>query len=176
MRRDYRWLILFATSALLWLILGEVNHVLAGWNLWLYGGGLLLTYGILHFPRRSGLTHSLFLGLWVDAASPQPFGLSMVLFVLAHLIFFRLKQKFPPEETYTQVSFALLVNAFLFFLLTLWHLPGVLQVSTFAMKAATDFLLSQIMVLVIASWFFALQTEVLHRFGIFLETEQRPVE
>ena len=176
MRRDHRWLVLLGTSILLWFIIGEVNHHLARWNLSLYVGGLMLTFGLLYFPRKTGLLHALFLGLWMDAASPQPFGLSMVLFALAHLTFFHFKQKLPTEETVTAVSFALLLNAGIFLFLTLWHLTGVPDFAGYALKAATDFLLSQILILLIAPWYLALQNEILHYCGIFLEREQRMVE
>jgi hypothetical protein len=50
-----RVIILLLTQVLLWAVLAELNHGLAGWQLHVFGGALFVVYPALHLGRGEGL-------------------------------------------------------------------------------------------------------------------------
>jgi hypothetical protein len=83
-RYDPRWLIVTLANLLLWWLTGLANHYMAGFAVYLYLGGLLVTYAALRLDAKHGLIATLLTGLMVDALEPVPFGTSLLLFSLVH--------------------------------------------------------------------------------------------
>lgn len=73
--------VVFLFNLLLYFIIGEINHLLAGWSLHLHLDVLLLIFFGLHLNRLSGVVFTVLLGLLADAAHPVPTGT----FVLGYL-------------------------------------------------------------------------------------------
>src|SRR6185369_183981 len=104
-RYDPRWLIVTLANLLLWWLVGLTNHYLAVINLWpfsgggiyLYLGGLLVTYAALRLDAAHGLTATILTAFMVDALEPVPFGTSLFLFTLVHVTVLYGRQRFPRE-------------------------------------------------------------------------------
>jgi rod shape-determining protein MreC len=83
-----RTLVLFACGFVLWLLIAQANHYLAPARLYIWVGGLFVTFAALRLPAQEGFNASFLIGLLLDAASPVPFGLHAFLFGIAHLVLF----------------------------------------------------------------------------------------
>lgn len=156
-----RTLVTFFTLLLLWVVLGQVNHALAGKHVYLFVGGLFVAYAALQLPPRDGLAAVLLAGLLCDANTPVPFGLHTLLFAAAYAVVFHVRDHVPREETVARVFVALLVNLALFLVISFVLVgrgpaPGAVWPRLFF-----DLLWSQLFLAVIAPWFFALQARAL---------------
>jgi rod shape-determining protein MreD len=169
-----RWLIPLAAMLLLWWLVAQLNHYLAPHGMYLFVGGLLVTFAALRLRLRTGLTATLLTGLAIDAAEPGvPFGTHFVLFAAVHVILFHLRTRFPREETAIEVATALLANLALFLAFSVVALsdhpaPGGAWLRLFA-----DLCWSQLLVAAIAPWYFALQERALELGRIDLVEEHR---
>jgi hypothetical protein len=168
-------LVSFGCGALLWTLFGQLNHYLSGLHLSLFIGGLLITFPALRLGQREGWKIAVLLGLWCDALCPVHFGLHAVLFLAAHTVIHHLRDRFPRDELSFGIVVALIANAALFLILTtglivrhprpLDALPAIL----------TDLLFSEIVLVLVAPWFFALQERALEIAGLNLRRGQRGV-
>lgn len=76
-------LALLACGAVLCAILGQLNHYASPWALTFSAPGLLVVFAALRLPLGAGLASVFVTGLWLDAASPLPFGRQAFLLALA---------------------------------------------------------------------------------------------
>ena len=111
MRRIF---VTFGTLLLLWLLVAQLNHLLSGSHLYLWVGGLFVTYAALVLPLRRGLAATFLAGLVCDATAPISFGTHALLFAAAHVVLFNIRDRVPREETIARVVIALLANLGLF--------------------------------------------------------------
>lgn len=153
-----RALATFATLFLLWAIVAQVNHALSGTHIYLWIGGLFITFAALALPLRSGLAASLLGGLLVDATTAVSFGLHALLFALAHAFIFNIRDRLPRDETTARVVVALFANLALFLVFSFFQINRVPTPSTVWPRLILDLLCSQVFLTVVAPWFFALQT------------------
>lgn len=151
----------FASLFLLWAIVAEVNHALTGVQLYLWIGGLFVTYAALALPLRSGLAASLLGGLLLDAAAPIAFGTHALLFAAAHAFIFNLRDRLPRDETTARVVVALFANLALFLVFSFLHIGRVPTPALVWPRLVADLVVSQLFLTLIAPWFFALQARLL---------------
>lgn len=159
-------LVVIVCGVLLWAITAQINHYLAVWHLNLFTGGLMIAYAALRFRSRIIWRVALPLGLWLDAASDAPFGMHAALLLLAGIIIHKLRGRKPRADLIFSVIVAVLANAALF----------VAAAAVFAIRGPApsgmiptlllDFMLSGAFVLLVAPWYFALQTRALALAGI----------
>ncbi len=148
---------LFLTLYLLHTLVAEVNSTLSGFHVWLFAGGLFVTYSALAMPFRQGFAASLLGGLLCDAVSPVAFGTHAVLFGAAHAVVFNLRERLQRDETLVRVVVALLVNIALFLALALMRVkPAHLGAGAWP-RLLSDLAWSEAVVALVAPWFFALQ-------------------
>lgn len=164
-----RTLVIFLTLLLLWTLVAELNHVLAGVRIYLFAGGLFVTYAALMFPLRPGLAASLLGGLLCDATAPVAFGTHLLIFAAAHLVLFHLRARLPREDTVARVAAALLANLAIFLLFSFTQIGASPVPSTAWLRLFADLVGSQIFLALVAPWFFALQTRAL----VLARAEQR---
>ncbi len=156
-----RSLVTFATLLVLWVVVAQVNHALSGLHIYLFVGGLYVTYAALQLPLRGGIAAVLLAGLLCDATAPVPFGLHPLLFAATWAIVFNIRDHLPREELVARVIVALLVNLALylvvsFILVGRGPAPGAVWP-----RLIFDLLCSQVFLALIAPWFFALQARSL---------------
>ncbi len=168
-----RWLIPFATMMLLWWLVAQVNHYLAPYGVYLFVGGLLVTYGALYLSLRHGLTASLLAGLAIDAVEPVPFGTHLLLFATVHVALYHLRSRVARDETIIRVVTALFANLALFLGLSLVTLPYQSGAETFWLRLFSDLCWSQLFVAAIAPWFFAFQRRALELGRVDMAEETR---
>lgn len=166
-----RILITFLTSLLLWVLVAQVNHVISDGHVYLFVGGLFITYAALALRLRDGMIASLLAGLLCDANMPIATELSRtaltfahthtLLFVLAHAIVFHLRDRIPRDQTIVRVTVALFANFGIFLLFSFMHLSHSPAPAAAWPRLIADLLCSQIFISIVAPWFFALQHRAL---------------
>lgn len=171
------WLIVFGTTFLLWLVVGQINHCLAPCGVFLSVGGLLVTFAALRLNLRHGLIATMLIALAVDAVEPVPQlgsrllqGPHVILFTTVHVLIFHLRSRFPRDEILFGIVTALLANLGLFFGLSFIYieLGGNPSPGTAWLRLFADLGWSQLFILAAARWFLALQQRALELGGVDL--------
>jgi hypothetical protein len=174
-KHDPRWLIVFAANLLLWWLVGLANSYLAGFAVHLYVGGLFIVYASLQLDRKHGLIAIALTGLMFDAAEPVPFGTSLLLFGLIHATLLYGRRQFPREGAVFGIVVAQLANLFLFIALSFLLVGANPRPADAWLRLFVDLLASQLVILLVAPWFLALQARVMELAQIHPETGRRVV-
>lgn len=156
-----RTVVTFLTLLVLWAIVSQLNHALASAHVYLFAGGLFVTYATLALPLRSGLAAVFLGGLICDATTPVAFGLHAVLFSAAHYVIFRVRDRVPRDETVARVVIALLVNLVLFLVFSFLEVSRLPVPAEAWPRIGCDLICSQVFLTLVAPWFFALQERAL---------------
>jgi rod shape-determining protein MreD len=158
-----RAFITFLTLLLLWALVAQINHYLAPLQIYLFVGGLFVTYAALRLPLGAGFAAVMAGGMLCDAAGAPvgAFGTQALLFALALAVIHSVRDRMARDETLIRVAIALVANlglflAFSFVRIAVAPMPSVTWVRLFL-----DLLCSQVVVVLIGPWFFALQHRAL---------------
>ncbi len=160
-----RVLILAFASLLLALILGQLNHLLGGWQVNVWCGGLFVAFAALRLDYRTGAASAFIAGLLLDAGEPVAFGTQGFLFLAAHAVIFNVRARAPRDETVVGVVVALLANLALFLALGFLRIDPTVEPARSWLRGFADLLASQIVLALIAPWFFAMQKRLLELSG-----------
>jgi hypothetical protein len=152
-----RTLLVFATLVLLWTVTGLLNQAVAGAHLHFFLGGLYITFAAVALAPMEGLAAVLLGGAVCDAHSPTSFGTQILLFAAAHAFLRHLRDRIPHEEVVGRVAIALICNLGLYLAMSFAWVNEALNPSAYWVRALVDLLASQILLALIAPWFFALQ-------------------
>jgi rod shape-determining protein MreD len=177
-RYDPRWLIVTLANLLLWWLTGLGNHYLAvfhvpllgDWSVYLYLGGLLVTYSALRLDAAHGLTATILTALMVDSLEPVPFGTSLFLFTFVHVTILYGRQRFPREGAIFAVVVALLANLFLMIALSFILVSANPHPAAAWLRIFVDLFFSQAAIALVAPWFIALQDRAMEIAQIHPET------
>lgn len=170
---DLRWLILFLTNLLLVWLVGLANHYLAPLQTHLYLGGLLLAFAALRLDAKHGGLCTLLTALAFDAVTAAPFGASLVLFGLAHATILAVRQGFPRDEPVFITVVTLLLNLFLFLALSFVLVGANPRPADAWLRLFVDLLASQLVLVLLTPWFFALQARAFALAQLDPETGRR---
>ena len=165
--------ILFCCCVVLWVCVSQLNHYLAPFHLSLFAGGLLVSFPALRLDFRKGWWSSLLIGLLIDSSTGVAFGFHGLLFVAAHIAVFNLRGRFPREETTFGIFIALAANLALYLVISAALIHRSPEPFEMLPRLLIDLLASEIFVLLVAGWFFALQERSLELAGVSLRREQR---
>jgi len=152
---------LFLTLYVLRALVAEANSALSGMHIWLFAGGLFVAYSALAMPFREGFAASVLGGLLCDAVTPVAFGTHAALFGAAHAVVYNARERLQRDETPVRVLVALLLNVALFIALTVVRLLMTHGAPVAWPRILSDLVWSQLVLLLIAPWFFALQVRTL---------------
>lgn len=170
-----RALMLLLTSLLLAVLLGQLNHYLGAWQFHVWCGGLYITLAALRLDFRTGATTAFLTGLMLDAGSPVIFGTHALLFLAAHAVIFNARARAPRDETLVGVIIALLANLGLFLALCFLRIGDTSNPGDAWMRNFADLALSQIVLALIAPWFFVVQIRTLKLGGVGLRQNPRSI-
>ena len=158
-----RVLILFAASLLLALLLGQLNHLLSLRQVHVWCGGLFVAFAGLRIAFGPGAAACFLAGLLLDANAPVPFGTQGLLFLAAHAVVFTIRSRAPRDEIAVGVVVALLANLGLFLALGFLRIEAGDDSARAWLRSFADLLASQIVLALIAPWFFSIQKRLLGR-------------
>jgi cell shape-determining protein MreD len=156
-----RALTLFLTLVVLWSVLAQLNHALAGWRVYVFGGGLFMAYAALTQPFRAGLITTVLAGLTCDANAPVIFGTHTLLFAAAHVALFHVRERVPRDDNLAAITVVLLTNLALFLVFSFLQIHKSPAPAAVWPRLIVDLLCSQILLVAITPWFFALQARAL---------------
>ncbi len=172
--RGYRqaFALLACSLVLLWLM-GQANHYLAPFGVQVWLGGLLVTLPALRASLRCGLFVAFTTGLSIDAVTPVLFGTHAVVFAFVLVIAHAARHRFPREDVVVAVTAALFANLCLLLLLTFVHAPAWPDPGAGWLRFFADLVASQVVLTLVAPWFFALQVRAVELTGVHLHAETR---
>ncbi|MES1167369.1 MAG: hypothetical protein ABUL68_05140 [Pseudomonadota bacterium] len=163
--------LIFLTQLLLWVLVAQANHALSGLHVYLFASGLFIAYPALAFGLREGMIVSFLGGLLCDANVALAPDLSRsalalahthaLLFVCAHAIIYHLRDRLPREETFARVLVVLFSNLGIFLVFSLAKASRLPASAEIWPRLIVDLACSQVFLVLIAPWFFALQRQVL---------------
>ena len=152
-----RTLISLLATLVLWSVVGEINHVLAPLQVYLFVGGLGVTAAALVLPLRAGLAASFLGGLVFDSATPVTFGTHALIFAAAHAVVFHLRDRLPRDDTTGRVVIALLANLAIFLVFSFIQISRSPAPAAAWPRVLVDLVASQFFLALVCPWFFALQ-------------------
>ena len=156
-----RTLVVVIVGLLLLVVQGQLNHYLAPLRLSVWLGGLFIAFSALRLAPQQGFNASFLLGLILDATQPVPFGLNAFLFSIVHLLILRVRNRFALQHISVGISTALITNLVLFVVLTFVIVGQTPGAALSGVRLLCDLALSQLFILIITPWFFALQDSAL---------------
>jgi hypothetical protein len=172
---DPRAILMFGANVLLLHLTLMVDSALAGWSLYLLLLGPMVVFPALYLRHRSYFICTLGSGLWVDAALPAPFGLFTVCFLAVGALIFHMRIRFRAEHNYHPVLIAHALNAVFSLLLLLSEGSGRFGAVEFWIQSGTTWLLSHLVLLIVAPWFFNLQRSLFEICQLEIEPDEYPM-
>ncbi len=149
---------MIVTGWILLTIMRQMNHVLSPLNISLWLGGLLVAYPALKLNPRTAFTSCFIIGLMMDTWSPMKFGTHALLFGAAQIIIGRIRLRLATHEPTIELIVALIANLFMFIAMTFIAMGKSGGGSFSGLRLLTDLLISQVILVMILPWYFALQS------------------
>ncbi|MEO6245158.1 MAG: hypothetical protein ABIQ12_06955 [Opitutaceae bacterium] len=156
-----RTLALFVSSLVLWMLVTQLNDMLAGYQVYVFAGSLFVAFAALTQPHGPGLAATILGGLVCDAHAPVPFGLHALLFAAAHLALFRIRDRVPKADNVASIIVVLLTNLALFLMFSFTQISVAPMPGVTWPRLIADLVCSQALLALITPWFFALQARAL---------------
>ena len=156
-----RFLVIFATSVILWAMIAQVNHVLSSTHIYVFVGGLFVAYSALTFPLTAGMLCSIVAGMLCDAAEPVTVGTFVLLYATAHAVIFNIRNRIPRDEMMARVLVGLFANLGIFLSLCFVQIIHAPALAAAWPRILVDLIVSQLLIALIGPWYFALQSAAL---------------
>ena len=156
-----RTLVLAGSLLLLLTIVAHLNDTLSGLRVYVFAGALFVAFTALTQPRRAGLIAVMLGGLICDANSPVGFGTHMLLFAAAHVTLFHIRDRVPRDDNVSAIVVVLLTNLALFLVFSFTQIHDSPVPAAVWPRLIADLVCSQIFLVLVTPWFFALQAGAL---------------
>jgi rod shape-determining protein MreD len=164
-----RVLVLTGSLLLLWAIVAQLNDLLAELRVYVFAGALFVAFTALTQPRRSGLLAVMLGGLICDANAPVAFGTHMLLFAAAHVTLFHLRERVARDDNTSAIVVVLLTNLALFLAFSFTQIHDSPVAAVVWPRLIADLVCSQLFLVLVTPWFFALQAGALALARIYRE-------
>ena len=169
---DPRWVVIVLANAFLLFVEGQLNHYLAHLPVSIFLGGLALPVAGLRLRQRPGLIAMFLSGLLIDAGRPVPFGASALLLATFFTAWHSVRSRLPRDGAVPPIAGALVANLILFLAQPLLLGHDLAAGATLG-RVLVDLALSELAVVLLGTWFFALQEQALLLRGVDLAAEAR---
>ena len=156
-----RILVLVASLFLLWAIVAQLNDALSAVRMYVFAGSLFVAFIALTQPRRPGLVAVMLGGLICDANAPVTFGTHLLLFAAAHVTLFHIRERVPREDNTSAIVVVLLTNLALFLVFSFTQIHDSPSPNAYWARLIADLVCSQLFLVLVTPWFFALQAGAL---------------
>jgi rod shape-determining protein MreD len=156
-----RTLVLAGSLLLLWAIVAQLNDALSALRVHVFAGALFVAFTALTQPRRAGLAAVMLGGLICDANTPVAFGTHMLLFAAAHTVLFQLRERVTRDDNTSAIVVVLLTNLALFLIFSFTQIHDAPLPAVIWPRLVADLVCSQIFLVLVTPWFFALQAGAL---------------
>lgn len=156
-----RTLVLVGSLVLLWTIVAQLNDALSSVRVYVFAGALFVAFTALTQPRRAGLAVVMIGGLICDANAPVTFGTHMLLFAAAHVTLFHIRDRVPRGDNVSATVVVLLTNLALFLVFSFTQIHDSPIPAAVWPRLIADLVCSQLFLVLVTPWFFALQAGAL---------------
>jgi cell shape-determining protein MreD len=156
-----RFFTLSFTQVLLWALVAQLNDSVAGYRVYVFAGALFVTFAALTQPLRPGMFATCIGGLICDANAPVTFGVHLLLFAGAHTILYRIRDRVPQDDNIAITVVGLLTNLALFLVFSFGQIHSSPAPAAVWPRLLVDLLCSQVFIVLVIPWFFALQARSL---------------
>lgn len=156
-----RTLVLLGSLFLLWTIVAQLNDALSNVRVYVFAGALFVAFAALTQPKRAGLAAVMLGGLICDANAPVIFGTHMLLFATAHLTLFHIRDRVPRHDNVSATVVVLLTNLGLFLVFSFTQIHDSPIPAAVWPRLIADLVCSQLFLVLVTPWFFALQAGAL---------------
>lgn len=157
-------------NGLLAFFIGQVNHSLTVFSVYLYLSGLFLVFPAITLSFLPGLICVFITGLWVDARLPLPFGTSATFFALGFTVAFLVRVSLRRPYNFSLVLVALGLNSLLYFCLFIYCGGTALHSVSYWIHGFIDLIISSFVLVLIGGWFYNLQRALFSACGLPLRS------
>lgn len=164
-------IIILICHGLLNFLIVEINDSVATLSITLFIPGIFIAFPALNMRLYPAILCNILTGFLIDSITPIPFGLTATIFLIIQLIISRYRQSIKRNNLYHGWVIAQITNMILFFAVTLWFNSTVLFQFGIFFRTMLDFLLSQLVLAVITSWYLQLLKEIILWAGIDLNQD-----
>lgn len=163
----YRLLLLCGCNLVLSYLNSLFNHALSGLPIYWLLVGPMLILPAAYLSYKSMLLCLLLTGMWIDASIPSQLSgfFTVNLLILGSLIY-RHRKRFHFEHNFHPVILAIVANAYLIVALSIWTLWYSSWNSEFAILALISLVASQLILPLLAMWFFSFQRCLIQHFQL----------
>ena len=172
---DPRSLLFFVANVLLLHLMLMVNSALAIWAIFPVLLGPMIVFPALYMRHSAYFLCTLCTGLWVDVALPLPFGWMTGLFLCSGVLVFALRKRFRAEENHHPILLAHALNVVAVGALAMPRVHDLYTVPDFWIQTALTIILSQLLLTLVAPWFFNLQRLLLELLHLETKPEDLPL-
>ena len=158
-------------NVLLILIISYINHTLSPQSVYIYIDGLFIIFVITHFGFKAGFWILLLTGLFRDAYSIFPFGMSSSLYLIAYTTIRLANTKLRHDLFEQNLAISLIINAFLFTTISIIHSISNGLSFHYLASFLLNFILSEFMLFLTIKWFFNFQQSIPALLGITAKHE-----
>ncbi len=171
MNQDHRVLLALAVNATLCIILSQANGALSGISFYLTLDTLYFIFAALYFRAYQGLIVVAISALAVDSLIPVSFGQSLIVYSIAYLLALRMRFRMRRENPFHVAIIAVSANAVVYALNTLAPLGTGMPSGPYWIRCASDFLLSELLIALLAALYVRMERELFNQVGIDLASE-----
>lgn len=163
--------LIFAFTALAYLVIGEINTIISGWAVYLHLDALLLVFFGLFLNRISGLVYTALLGFLVEAMYPVPTGLYLIGYLGIWLFFTWCQRRIRRQNPYHVRGVVVAIQAV--WMLVLAFVLGSGWIGTFAywQRVLVEIALSSLAIYLLAWPWCQFQKKLLYSLGWDLEAQ-----
>lgn len=166
---DIRLPVMLAINIGIFIMLSFLNDAATGVSVYFYCTALMIVVPALFLGVWGMTALALFMGFLFEAFTPICFGFTPVLFVLASLAIFRLREKFRSLEPVGILLLTWVVNMALYIVSVVFIFPrGIGDYGDYVTRMVVDCLFSSMLIVLIGSFIVQLHRSIFYLMGINL--------
>ena len=160
--------VILFSNALLFFLINKLNHSISQYSLYFFLNGIYLIFAATNIRLKTGLFCSFITGLFLDSMFPYSFGLSTVCFIPLHFLLYKNRYKLHRDQNWHITLLAFAINLLLIAILFFSNSNGHLFELPYFIHCTTDLVISQILLILSAPWFFDFQRSTMQWVGVDL--------
>lgn len=145
MKRPSQFFLLVALHWFAFLVVGEINNLLAPFSLYLHPQALLIVFFGLYLQRLPGAFHAAALGLFTESLHPVPPGSFLLAYLALWLFFIWARPRIQIQNTNHIRITAVTAQVLFILILTVWLQPASLLQPGYLLRVGTEILFNAVL-------------------------------
>ncbi len=168
-----RWLIVAVAHYATLFIFTQFNYYLAPWGINIIITGMLIAFSSLVLNHIQGSLSLIPIALFLDSASPLPFGASLITLIGLHYIAVIMRYQFRRESAGISLGVSLVSNVAIHLVYSFFAVSYLGTNSLDPVQMGMNLLASSAAIAILNAHYFRVIVEILGLFGINIAQEQR---